>query len=143
MNKLIPMGLIVAAALSTGCSTVMNGSTDSVLIAPEGCEEYGRPECTVTGSGHDYATTGKMSIEANRGAGSLNVACQAGEAKGNAQGSSEVEPWVFGNILLGGVVGIVVDGVTGNLFGYPDRIAVPMTCPESVAGETNQKGDAS
>lgn len=29
--------------------------------------------------------------------------------------SSEVNGWVFGNILLGGVIGLAVDGLTGNM----------------------------
>ena len=43
-----------------------------------------------------------------------------------AVAESHVNGWVFGNIIFGGLIGLAVDGLTGNICTYPNSIIVPV-----------------
>ena len=51
--------------------------------------------------------------------------------------SSSVDGWYFGNILLGGLIGmLIVDPASGSMYSLPDRVDVPLTeKPDSVSSE--------
>lgn len=40
---------------------------------------------------------------------------------------SQVNGWVFGNIIFGGLIGLAVDGLTGNICTYPNTLIVPVS----------------
>lgn len=43
-----------------------------------------------------------------------------------AVADSQVNGWVFGNIIFGGLIGLAIDGVTGNICTYPSSVIVPV-----------------
>ncbi|BBC80048.1 exported protein of unknown function [Acetobacter orientalis] len=63
----------------------------------------------------------------------------------NAQNTSDVNGWVFGNIGFGGLIGVVVDMATGAVRAYDhkttvdmiplsDKIAAPVGLPDQFPG---------
>ena len=40
---------------------------------------------------------------------------------------SQVNGWVFGNIIFGGLIGLAVDAVIGNICTYPSSVIVPIS----------------
>ena len=65
------------------------------------------------------------------------VTCaKPGYQTASAMSSSGVEPWVFGNLLIGGIVGILVDYSTGAIHSYDSPIFV--TLPETAQPPTTQ-----
>jgi hypothetical protein len=52
--------------------------------------------------------------------------------------SSSLDGWYWGNLLLGGLIGmLVVDPVTGAMYKLPDRIDVPLSESTAMNGETD------
>ncbi|MBR2286064.1 MAG: hypothetical protein IJ866_01235 [Alphaproteobacteria bacterium] len=43
-----------------------------------------------------------------------------------AVADSQVNGWVFGNIIFGGLIGLAVDAATGNVCTYPSNVVVPV-----------------
>src|SRR5712691_843656 len=53
-----------------------------------------------------------------RGEGDLSVVCNKGDLVGSALIKEEVAGMVWGNILLGGLIGLAVDAGTGKMWKY-------------------------
>ena len=117
----IPLSLL---ALS-GCASIVSGSSQvvSVSTTPPGatCEvaRRGAPLGVIN------ATPGMVHI--GKSAADLNVTCtKPGYETATAATPSSFNGWTFGNLILGGAIGIVVDVATGADFDYPPLVQVSM-----------------
>jgi hypothetical protein len=115
--------LLIAAIGLGGCATVVKGTSQNISVDtnPQGAT------CTVTRNGSQIAvvqqTPGK--VEVGRDKGALVVACTKAEmAPASQTVDAKFNGATFGNILLGGVVGAVVDASTGANYSYPEQISV-------------------
>ena len=123
MNS-VPKLLFVAAMLCLGgCATVIKGSSQDILIDsdPQGAS------CELTRSGvilgQVNPTPAKFKVSRDKDA--LSVACnKAGYGTGRTTVESKFNGATFGNILLGGVIGVVVDASSGANYTYPEQIMV-------------------
>lgn len=117
--------LLFAAALSTGCASVMNDSTHPLRIEAKTSngEFVAGAQCTIAG---EYGTTNAKSgdtVVLRRGSQDLDVSCKdpsQPEAKGRLV--SRANSGMLGNIILGGVVGAIVDHSKGTGYTYPTWI---------------------
>ncbi len=68
------------------------------------------------------------SAKVSRGGGDLAVNCvKENYQNGQMMLSQGFEPMTLGNILIGGVVGVVVDAASGAAFDYPTTVSILMT----------------
>lgn len=118
------LGLIGLAFLSA-CATITTSPSQnlSVLTEPAGatCEiqRNGRHVATVNPT-PGTARIGKSTSEST-------VSCtREGHLPAQAVLSPEFQPVVLGNILLGGVIGIIVDASTGAVAKYPDSVQLTL-----------------
>lgn len=44
-----------------------------------------------------------------------------------AVADSHVNGWVFGNIIFGGLIGLAIDAITGDICTYPSTVIVPIS----------------
>ena len=118
----------LAAALVAlgGCATLVNGTTQDVAIEtqPEGAA------CKVDRQGATVAsvdpTPGKVKLP--RRAEVLVLTCTRDGFEPSKEAiTSTFSGVTFGNLLLGGVVGAVIDSSSGANNTYPDRISVILT----------------
>lgn len=94
--------LALAAALSTGCATVVHGGWNQrvPVSAPAGSE------ITVSPGGQVFTAPAIIPLRRNRthtltvGAESITI-------------SPRLSGWMLGNIIVGGLVGIVIDAIGG------------------------------
>jgi hypothetical protein len=130
--KLLFMWLVVGSALLvSGCATLTKGTQQTVTIAtdPNGAA------CNMTRDGKPLAvvnpTPGSIPIE--KASGAISILCRKPEYK-DAAGTlaSEFQAMTFGNILFGGLIGIVVDAASGAMHQYPMMITITLE-PESFA----------
>ena len=137
MKKLIPMGLIVAASLSTGCATVIDGSTDVVSINANGCEfDKSTVHCELENNDGLVHATAPGSAVISKSSSALAIRCESSEGStGNTMVESSYSKKNLGNIILGGGVGIVVDAVSGAMWHYPQAVNVPMRCSDEAVAE--------
>lgn len=117
--------LCTIASLSalTGCASVMNDSTHPLRIdtkTADGADVVGAA-CTVTNDYHPgVAVQSGAVMMVRRSSADLGIVCkQAGQPDARGTAISRPNAGLFGNILLGGVVGAVIDHTRGVAYTYP------------------------
>jgi hypothetical protein len=118
--------------LFTGCSTFVNGTSQNVTPTAYEQNSEGiytninaRALCTMTNKDGTVTVTSSTSGQIKRSGSDLNVRCQDDKKFGerNIKSIYRVQS-LGGNILAGGPIGMVVDGVSGAAFDYPEFIKV-------------------
>ncbi len=131
------VGLVAALGmLLPGCATITKGGQQTVTVNtdPAGAS------CSLTRDGKPLAvvnpTPGSIPIE--KASGDIAVACKKGGYKDAAGAlASEFQAWTFGNVILGGIVGIVVDAASGAMHQYPAMLTITLE-PEAFATATER-----
>lgn len=123
MKKLLLSVFALSALWLTGCASIVDGNSQSVSFAsnPEGATVY-----------LNGAAIGKtpMSISAKRRGGPQPLRfTKEGHQDVEIQLISGVNPWFFGNVLSGGLLGSTTDGLSGAAFRY-DPGSYMVTLPE-------------
>jgi hypothetical protein len=123
--------LLAAVALCSGCATLVKGSTQTITVNTEPAGAI----CTLARDGKTLAiinpTPGSIPVE--KASGPISVLCRRSgfeDAAGTL--ASEFQSMTFGNILFGGLIGIVVDAASGAANQYPDAVTITMI-PEGFA----------
>lgn len=106
------------------CSTVIKGTTQDIEVKST---PVSQADCTLSSGDAVYRVTTPGNVEVARSGRSLNVACnKEGYQEGNATLDSSFNGVTFGNILLGGVIGIAADAMSGANNSYPDEVVVAL-----------------
>lgn len=135
------MKFIVYAAAATvvlqlfGCASVSNGTTGSMRV--ETISKAGQPvegaSCNLTNDSGTYIVTTPGSVVVHRSSSDLRVECKKpGEPTGAGTVTSRVAGSMFGNILLGGGIGAIVDHSNGSAYNYPEWIKLVMGDTEAI-----------
>lgn len=113
-----------AASLLGGCATITKGTTQNVAVDTPG---VAGAVCTITTTvGPQTVSTPGVFILAKSSA-ALPVKCtKPGYQDGGGILGSTFEAMTAGNLILGGIVGIGVDAMSGAINKYPDAISIPM-----------------
>ena len=117
--------------LVTGCATLTKGTSQAVTVNtdPTGAT------CTMTRDAKPVAivnsTPGSVPVE--KAQGTIAVLCRKqGYLDAAGALASEFQAMTFGNILFGGLVGVVVDAASGAMHQYPDMVTITLI-PEEFA----------
>jgi len=114
------LGLAMVVALG-GCATVTSGGFQTVDIRTEPAGA----DCMFSRDGVPLARVNPTpgSILVGKSAGSIAVLCRKPgfEDTGGTIGSG-FQPMTLGNIVLGGIIGVVVDASTGAMTKYPEAV---------------------
>jgi hypothetical protein len=131
MNKITYWALLFTAALSAGCATLTKGSSQTVTVNtdPSGAM------CTMTRDAKPVAvvnsTPGSVPVEKARG--TIAVLCKKeGYQDASGELAAEFQAMTLGNILFGGIVGVVVDAASGAMNQYPESVTITLI-PEEFA----------
>lgn len=111
--------------LTTGCASIFAGGPQKIDISstPDGAA------VTITDKGGAVVFNGTTptTAELARSDGffsaqryTVNIA-KDGAGSETVVLNSTANGWTFGNILLGGIIGIVIDGATGAIFAYTPK----------------------
>lgn len=111
--------------LTAACAAIISGTTQDVVV-----ETAPRPgaECTLAnGHGNWTIASTPATAKVHRAYGDLLVNCthREGDQASTSVPSKTGLP-VFGNIILGGLIGITVDLVSGAAWDYPNVIKVDL-----------------
>lgn len=123
------MLLALAVATLPGCATIATGNSQTIAVRtePENADcQFTRDNILIA---RVNPTPGVMHV--GKAAGALSVLCRR-EGYQDTVGTvgSEFQPATFGNIILGGVIGVVVDAASGALSKYPASVTftlLPLT----------------
>ena len=128
-----------AAAISLGgCATIVTGTSQNVTVtsSPTGAK------CDVAREGGQIQTgTTPMTFSVSKSRHDLTITCMNDVGgKGNATSKSGAEPWIFGNLLFGGIPGLVIDLVSGGIVKYDTPVTVNIVSPPAPILTPGPKG---
>jgi len=129
MKKTILLLVLVAASWLSGCASVTGSTTQSVSVYARepGSGEVQGATCELTNSKGKWFVTTPGSVMIHRSNDDMHVYCnKTGYEPGRASVVSETKAQMFGNILIGGVIGAVIDHNSGSGYEYPGIIHVLM-----------------
>lgn len=123
---ILSTSLIIGLA---GCASVTGSSTQNISIqtrAPDG-KEVKEAQCDLINKRGTYFLTTPGTIMISRSNDDLTVTCRKdGFDNGRAGVVSNTKGSMFGNILLGGGIGAIVDHNSGAAYEYPTFVQVVM-----------------
>lgn len=125
------MSIVVVALMLSACSSIVSSSQYAVTINshPDGAK---------------FVVTNRMGIKVHSGVTPASVTLKAssgyfegerytvtfkkeGYSKKSFTLTSSVDGWYWGNILFGGIIGLlIVDPATGAMYNLPDRVDISM-----------------
>lgn len=119
--------MIVGLALAcSACATVVGGTTQDVYIESEPTGATCKVDRLGVTVGMVYPTPGRLGV--SRSKETMVVSCtREGYEQSNEIVAASFTGATLGNLILGGVVGVIVDASSGANNKYPERILVVLT----------------
>ncbi len=115
--------LLLSMALLTSCSTIMNGTRQSIQIESDPSNAYVWVD-------RNYVGVTPIIVEMSRKDMHYVKIELDGFEPYEATFSRKLSKWVFGNIVFGGVIGLAVDALTGAIYTLtPDQVRAEMSSP--------------
>jgi len=121
LRRLLSLLVLVVGTMLGGCATLVSGTTQTIGVNsdPEGADCQFRRKGVLVGRVNP--TPGTMQV--GKDYESVSVLCTK-EGFDDTTGviGSEFQAMTLGNILLGGVIGVVVDAASGAMMKYPESV---------------------
>jgi hypothetical protein len=125
--------LVVLAVLSplafAGCATVTGGETQNLTVETRNAQgqPVAKANCTLANDKGTWKVESPGTVQVRKSAKDLMVECQKdGLQNGSVKAISRVRPAMFGNALIGGGIGAIVDHRKGTAYDYPTPLSVTM-----------------
>jgi hypothetical protein len=131
MNKMMYWALLFIAAQSAGCATLTKGSSQTVTVNTDPSGAI----CTMTRDAKPVAVVNPTpgSVPVDKARGTIAVLCKKqGYQDAVGELAAEFQAMTLGNILFGGIVGVVVDAASGAMNQYPESVTITLI-PEEFA----------
>jgi hypothetical protein len=126
--KLIARTACVAACalLLSSCATIVGGKYQNVSVDTKASDQsHITAQCTLSNDRGTVSVTTPGTARVRRSDGALDVSCQKdGTQIGQQTYHASTRGMVWGNLLFGGLIGIVVDFTNGAAHHYPDHLSV-------------------
>lgn len=119
------LAVITIAVLSTGCASVVNDSTHPMKVETKTAsgEMVQGADCKLT---NDYGTVSVKSgdtTQVRRSSKDLDIVCKDPKnPDANARAISRANAGMWGNIILGGGIGAIIDHNKGTAYTYPSWV---------------------
>lgn len=129
MSRNLFSAVFAMAALTSGCASITGSPNQSVSVQTreQSGEEVTGAACELTNKRGKWFVTSPGSVMIHRSNDDMQVLCnKPGSEPGTASVVSETKGSMFGNILLGGGIGAIVDHNNGSAYEYPTLIQVLM-----------------
>src|SRR5262245_36005454 len=123
------LGVLLLASLLTGCATVTGSQTQSISVETrdKAGEFVEGADCQLNNDKGQWSIKTPGSVMVTKSATDLFVRCEKpAQDPGSAVAISRVNPAIFGNIIIGGVIGAIIDHSQGTGYDYPPVLAIEM-----------------
>lgn len=127
--KLSLVVALLASLTFTGCATVTGGGTQDLTLDTQTAkgEPVAQAKCTLTNDKGTWQAESPGAVKVRKSAKDLTVECQKeGLKPGSARAVSRVRPAMFGNALIGGGIGAIIDHRKGTAYEYPTPLSITM-----------------
>ena len=126
MFKIKIILLILSFLFLSNCASIMSDSVQAISVDTPNCRGA---KCTLNNSNGVYfvqSTPGTVSVE--KAYGDLTVTCEKDGKTFTSTHQSKANVATYGNILLGGIPGALIDGGSGKGYDYPNYIVNNLSC---------------
>ncbi len=114
-----------ALFFTANCASIVGGTSQTLAVHSTPVDGA---VCELkNGDGAWQVGTTPASVTVNRAYSDMEVSCQKEELSGVTKVASATKGLMFGNVVFGGVIGVVVDASTGAGYDYPEQIEVPLS----------------
>lgn len=127
MNRISRTACVAACALLlSSCATIVGGRYQQVSVDTKSADQSSIAAlCTLSNDRGTVSVTTPGTAKVHRSDGALDVSCQKdGTQIGQQVYHASTRGMVWGNLLFGGLIGIVVDFTNGAAHHYPDHLSV-------------------
>lgn len=121
--------LIVAVLTIPGCASITGSTTQNISIQTREAngKEVSEAKCELINKKGTYFVTTPGTISISRSNDDLQVTCRKdGFENGRVGVVSDTKGSMFGNIVLGGGIGAIIDHNNGSAYEYPSFVQVVM-----------------
>ncbi len=120
------LSMLAAAALAlTGCASIAGQKMQPMTVMTvHDNQEVAGIGCTLTNDEGSWFLTSPGSVTVHKSTGDLAITCKKDALAGNAMIVSKSNTAVWGNILIGGGIGYIIDRNTGAGFDYPNTVTI-------------------
>ena len=125
MRLRFPFIILIIVGLS-GCASIIGDAMQSVSIDTPNCPGA---KCRLVNSQGTYfvqSTPGTITI--NKAYSDLTITCEKGEKTSVSTHVSKSNMANFGNIIFGGIPGLLIDGGSGKGYDYSTYMINHLTC---------------
>ena len=136
MRKPSYVAIIAAACLFTSCASILSGTTAKVTVSTS----TGEPARAQV-DGEPYYINGPTTVKVKRGYKKSVIEAENESTKGSVDVEKTFNPVTLVNILIGGIPGFIVDGVTGALTKPSRSSYVINMLPKLAKNEPTEKVD--
>jgi hypothetical protein len=146
MIEFAKKSLVIACVLGlSGCATIVGGRYQRVDVnAASADPAVVGASCNLTNDRGSVQVSVPGTATVHRSSEALQVSCRKnGSQVTNQSFSSHLRGMVWGNILFGGVIGLIVDFSTGSARNYPEQLGLlaNVSHPQSPATMTTAASD--
>jgi hypothetical protein len=108
------LSLALLAVFSVRCASIAHGSHQQIPVSSDPPGARVEVACA-TGTFNAPPTPAEITLKRNRANCNVTVS-KEGYRPETFSLSREVSGWYFGNILIGGIIGLIIDGADGAMF---------------------------
>ena len=120
---------IAIVFLVSGCASVVGDQTQPVSVDTPSCP---KANCRLTNSqGTYFVKSTPETVVINKAYSDLTLTCEKDGKTATSVHMSQANAATFGNILLGGIPGALIDGGSGAGYDYPGYLVNDLKCPDS------------
>lgn len=121
MQKILYLFIITL----TGCATIVDGGPDTINIMTS---DGGPAPARIMSKAGVQQVWLPTVISVPKSCSDISITLREDNYiySSNTVVQSSVNPWVFGNIIFGGLPGLAIDAVAGNICTYDTNVVVPI-----------------
>ncbi len=120
---------LVCVSTLSGCASITTSAMQPVSVTTQSKQgnEVSQANCTLKNTSGEWSVVTPSTVSIRKAAGNLAVNCKkAGLPEGNVRAISRAGSAIYGNIIIGGGIGALIDHSSGKAYIYPDKINVVM-----------------
>lgn len=130
---MLKVSVCLAALLLGGCASITGSQTQPISIqATQGNQIVSGASCTLSNDAGKWYVKTPGSVSVKKSTADLLVECAKDEAAGQQAVASKANTNVWGNILVGGLIGYAIDRNSGAGFDYPEAVTIKLDGIRSV-----------
>lgn len=129
MKRYMYVAIVLGSSLFSGCASVSGDSfqTLSLDVKTKKGEQLDGVQCQLSNDKGNWSAKTPSPVMVHKSAGDLTVVCtKKGYDSGTTKVASSANGGMFGNIILGGGIGAIVDHSKGTAYNYPKTVPIEM-----------------